>query len=144
MLAVALAFLLASAPTAVEQSQKHDRTDCLKVLSPLAEDDLPVAERFAPMLCQGTIIARAFRYDRSERATRVARPLAVGDVVRRYPEYGAHAIVPGQMLRLVVVEDVVRVQRQVEALQEARSGQKLFVRSRDGRILSVRYEAGVP
>jgi len=148
MLAITFALLLASAPTAAEQSQKHvregDTADCLRVLSPLAEGDVPAAARFEPVPCSGTIIARAFRYDRSERATRVARTLTIGNVVKRYPEYGARAVAPGQILRLVVSEDVVRVERQVEALQEARPGQKLFVRSRDGEILSVRYEAGVP
>ena len=117
---------------------------CLRVLSPLAEDAIPAAYRFAPAVCDKSVIARAFRYDRAEHATRVARSLAVGDIVRRYPEYGAREIVPGESLTLVAVSGVARVERHVEALQEARAGQRVFVKSRDGQVLSVRYEASVP
>jgi hypothetical protein len=117
---------------------------CLRVLSPVAEDAVPAPSQFAPAICGRSIVARAFRYDRSEHATRAARALAFGDIVRRYPEYGVAAIVPGEALTLVAVSGVARVERRVEALQEARTGQRVFVKSRDGQVLSVRYEASVP
>lgn len=144
MLAASLALLLASASVGLEQSETTGEVACLRVLAPLGEDDVPVPDHFEAAPCRGAIVAHAFRYDRSERATRVARSLGPGDIVRRYPEYASGNVVPGQMLRLVVADDVVRVERQVEALQEARPGQRLFVRSRDGQILSVRYEPGAP
>ena len=47
---------------------------------------------------------------------------------------------PGEMLSLIVATGAVRIERRVEAMQPARPGQRLFVKSADGQVLSVRYE----
>jgi hypothetical protein len=115
---------------------------CLRVVAPLSQDSIPRSDAFERAGCEGAQPSRAFRYDRSRGVSQLTRSLAAGDVVAPFPEYGEDVALPGQMLNLVVAIGNVRVERQVEALQEARPGERLFVRSRDGQILSVRYEEG--
>ena len=117
---------------------------CLKVLVPLAADTVPVSGDFESADCGGGRIAAAFRYDRANGTTRLSRAVAPGQIVPVYPEFGIGMVQPGQMLQLIVKSGPARIERQVEAMQPARSGQRLFVRSSDGQILSVRYEGGAP
>jgi hypothetical protein len=112
---------------------------CLKVLKPLAADSVPASVDFAPTDCTSDKVGEAFRYDPIGKATRLARPVAAGDVVSVYPEFGVDMVMPGERLRLVVASGQARIEREVEALQSARPGQRLFVRTADGEILSVRY-----
>lgn len=51
------------------------------------------------------------------------------------------AVRRGDHLRLATGAGPVRVERDVEALQAARDGQRLFVRAADGKTWSVRYQA---
>jgi len=54
------------------------------------------------------------------------------------------AVRRGDHLRLATVAGPVRVERDVEALQPARDGQRLFVRAADGKTLSVVYRTPTP
>jgi hypothetical protein len=116
---------------------------CLRALASLSRGSIPRSGAFALADCGNTAPQRAFHYDRSLGATRLTRDLSAGDIVAPFPEFGEDMVLPGQPLELVVAIGDVRVARQVVALQEARPGERLFVRSADGEILSVRYEAGV-
>jgi hypothetical protein len=139
----ALMILLAS--TVVELSgtgASSGAHHCLRTLAPISRDSVPESEEFAPADCAGEAPQHVFRYDRSQGATRAARDVASGEIVAPFPEFGEDFVLPGQPLNLVVAVGDVRVERKVVALQEARSGERLFVRSPDGQVLSVRYEAG--
>ena len=117
---------------------------CLRAIAPLEKDSVPATGAFVAAVCSGRRIAAPFRYDRSLHATRLNQNLAVGDVVAPFPEFGAHMVLPGQQLDLIVAIGAVRIERQVTALQEARPGQPLFVKSGDGQILSVLYRDTAP
>ncbi len=140
--AVGLAAL--AAPAALAAAPAAHPLLCLRALAPLSAGDIPSSDRFASADCAGRSIAPAFRRDAGSGVTRLARAVAPGEVVAPYPEYGVDMVLPGQSLRLVVVAGAARIERQVEALQPARPGQRFFVRSADGEILSVRFEKAAP
>ena len=66
-------------------------------------------------------------------ASGAASPWRAGDAIHR-----------GDHLHLTTIAGPVRVEREVEALQSARDGQRLFVRAADGQTLSVVYRAPSP
>jgi hypothetical protein len=137
--AFAAAMCLAALCGHAMAASAHDLR-CLEVRAPLAAGAIPLSQQFAPADCPAASVQVAFHYDRATGATTLARPLAAGEIVPVYPEYGAAMVHPGEMLKLVVATGAVRIERQVEAMQPARPGQRLFVKSADGQILSVRYE----
>jgi hypothetical protein len=112
---------------------------CLKALVPLAADAIPASGNFAPADCLRGNAGSPFHYDRASGVTRLARSVAPGEIVPRYPDYGIAMVQPGQKLTLVVALGAVRIEREVVAMQPARLGQRLFVRSADGEIMSARY-----
>jgi hypothetical protein len=132
---VALAF------TGWNAALAESRAVCLISTAAIPQNSVPRSDEFSPAPCGKDEIQAAFRYDRSSGVSRLARDLAAGDVVERFPEYGADMVLPGQHLKLVVKIGNVRVERQVEALQRARPGERLFVEGGDGQILSVRFES---
>jgi hypothetical protein len=146
MLACATATMLAVNAAAV--AKPHDgplaSSACLKSLAPLAQDEVPSSNRFAPAACPAQAIPAAFYYDRASGAARAARAIATGEVVSRFPEYARDVVEPGQHVTLAVTIGAVRVERTVEALQEARPGEWLFVRDDEGHIFSVRYGVAKP
>jgi hypothetical protein len=117
--------------------------ECLRALVPLVADAIPSSKDFVAIICPSKIAEGAFRYDRANHYTHVARTVAAGEIVSRYPEFGVEMVRPGQRLALVVAQGPVRVVETVEALQPARSGERLFVKTHDGQILSARYESAV-
>jgi hypothetical protein len=113
---------------------------CLRAEKALAAGSIAQTTAFVPVACSGEGPARAFDYDRGGHVTRLARALDKDEIVGRFPEFGEAVIEPGEALTLVIAAGSVRVERQVEALQEARAGERLFVRSLDGAVFAVRYE----
>ncbi len=119
-------------------------THCLRALTPQAAGGLADSAGFAPASCPQTPVPVVFRYDRQRKATFVATAVARDQIVRSYVDFDAEMIEPGQTLRLVVSYCAARIEREVQAMQGARLGHRLFVRSADGTILSVRYEKAAP
>jgi hypothetical protein len=113
---------------------------CVRALSALAVDSVPLSENFAVVDCPPIKPAAAFRHDSMQGSSRLSRPVAQNEIVPLFPEFGLKLVQPGQMLRLTILSGAARIERQVEVLQVARPGQKLFVRSSDGQVLSVRYK----
>ena len=68
-------------------------------------------------------------------------PVAPSAALAALPWRQPAAVRRGDHLRLATVAGPVRVERDVEALQPARTGQRLFVRAADGKTLSVVYQA---
>lgn len=127
------------ATRAIQPSRDADAS-CLRAKVALVKDSVPDSANFEPAPCDAKNIARVWRHDRSSDSTRVAQDISAGEIVPSFPEFGGEVVRPGQMLQLVVTVGNVRVAREVEAMQTARPGQRLFVKSRDGQILSVSYE----
>jgi flagella basal body P-ring formation protein FlgA len=118
--------------------------ECLRVRVPIAANVFPDAASFESVACAATQVVPAFDHDATAQITRTARILLPGEIVPLYPEFGADIIRPGETLQLVARSGAVRIVRQVQALQSARSGERLFVKSNDGQIFSARYEAAAP
>lgn len=117
---------------------------CLRALTPLAAGKVADSADFERVVCPQPMPAPAFRYDTAMHATRTMRPFAQGEVVPIFSEFGANLVLPGQVLQLITQSGAVRIIRQVEAMQAARSGERLFVKSSDGQVFSARYEAVSP
>jgi hypothetical protein len=113
---------------------------CLKALAAAAVDDAALSGDFSRVECPRPAPAAAFRYDRAQGASRVSRTIAKGEVVPMFPEFGGEEVRPGQQLFLVVLIGANRIERRVEALQAARPGERLFVRSESGQVFAARYE----
>lgn len=118
--------------------------DCLRALGPVEAGSIARSDAFARVACPDGKTENPYRYDAVLGLARLAHPLGEGDVVRSFPEFGLAMIRPGDTLELVSAAGAVRIERDVEALQAARPGQRLFVRARDGEVLSVRYEDVAP
>lgn len=76
----------------------------------------------------------------TERNAAAEQPRAHRGAAHAGNDAAAEAVRPGQKLHVVTELGTVRVERDVEALQTARPGQRLFVRSADGQVFSIRYE----
>lgn len=114
---------------------------CLRVLAPIASGSVPQSKDFEPAQCRAYMGNDAFRYGRAAGVSHAARDLAQGEIVPAYPEFKIDMVRPGETLTLVTAAGPVRIERQVTAMQAALPGQRLFVRAKDGEVLSVRYEA---
>jgi len=108
----------------------------------LAGGAVPTAGDFTAVACGDAKAVAAVRYDAAMQAARLSRALRPGDVIAAVPPSLMAGIVPGDKLYIQVHVGPVVVQREVEALQPASPGQKLFVRSADGEVMSVRYAKG--
>ncbi len=120
-----------------------DAASCLRVLQPLPQGRIVQSTFFGAAPCRD-VHGKSFAYVRATGAVRTTRDLAIGEIVPAFAGYGAAAVAPGQSLTLLVQRGPVRVARRVEALQSARPGERLFVRSEDGKVLSVRYVPELP
>lgn len=142
---MAAAVVLVTAMLAASQAAPAPRAqDCLRALVSVESGSIPRSDAFERIACPDAKADNPYRYDTAQGVARLAHPLAQGDVVRSFPEFGLEMIRPGDTLELVSAAGAVRIERDVEALQAARPGQRLFVRARDGAVLSVRYEDVAP
>ena len=116
---------------------------CIRALGPVEAGAAPLSASFERSDCVGRP-EPAFRYDPAARAVRARRAIAPGEVVAAYADFGLDSIAPGQPLLLAVMAGGIRVERQVRAVQSVRAGQRLFVRSDDGELMSARYEGAEP
>lgn len=117
---------------------------CLRVLAAVDAASVPREEAFERVACPDGKLDSPYRHDAASGIARLARAIAPGEVVRAFPEFGLRMVRPGDTLELVSAAGAVRIARDVEALQAARPGQRLFVKARDGQVLSVRYEDVAP
>lgn len=131
VLAIAVTAAVADAPV----------VRCLQAHAALHAGAVAAGADFSPASCPEAKLAPAFRHDVARGGSIVLRPIAEGEIIRAYPDYGVPMVQAGEKLRLLLAAGAARIEREVEALQAARPGQRLFVRTGDGQILSVRYEA---
>jgi hypothetical protein len=133
--------LLAGVMAGSGQQAAAEAPRCLKALSVLPLGAIAASGDFAPAPCPRGRLLAAFHHDSTQGVSRLSHAVAQGEIVPRFPEFGVSMVQPGQMLSIVVMAGAARIERRVEAMQGVRPGGKLFVRSSDGQILSVRYEA---
>jgi len=112
-----------------------DRTIALDALGARARGLMPILGCWLPRDSAKALIRLRVTPTPSPAAS-----AALGAVPWRRPA----AVVRGDHLQLTTAAGPVRVAREVEALQPARSGQRLFVRAADGKTLSVVYQAATP
>jgi hypothetical protein len=117
---------------------------CLRALVALAGGQVPDDSDFATTECPFEHIPVSFHFDTTHRINRAIRNIRAGDVVHRYAGYGDNVIHVGQKLLLVSSAGTVRIERGVIALQPARRGQRLFVSTEEGQVLSVTYQGEEP
>jgi hypothetical protein len=122
------------------ESQASER--CMSAVRALNAGAVPSAEDFAAADCGAHPPVPAVRYDANMRAARLTRGLAQGEIIAGIPSSMMASVSPGQKLYVTVQAGPVLVQREVEALQPANPGRKLFVRAADGKVMSVLYSAG--
>ena len=130
------AFLIVAMAFAAVDASAADH--CMRVTHALSAGAVPSAGDFITADCKGQVVS-AVRYDRAMGAVRLAHDLQPGDVVAEIPPSMMAGIGPGEKLYVTVRVGPVLVQREVEALQPANPGQKLFVRAADGQVISVLY-----
>ena len=135
-----LAQLVLITGIALVPEARAPREQCLRALSALVAGSVPQTANFTPIKCPPLRPAAAFRYDRMQGSSRLSRSIAQDETVPLFPEFDLNVARPGQKLRMIILMGAVRIERQVEALQTARPGQKLFVQGSDGQVLSARYE----
>jgi hypothetical protein len=114
---------------------------CLEARKPLDARSIPQSDAFVQVQCPSGARPMTFHYDGIQGVTRLTRDVQPGEVVPYYPAFGLALVIPGQKLVLTVVAGSARIERQVEAIQVARPGQRLFVKASDGQILTVQYES---
>lgn len=129
--------VIAVAAVAALPAQAADT--CLRATHDLAAGAVPAASDFATADCDGARPLSAVRYDAAIHAVRLSRRLESGERIAAFPAAMVANIVPGQKLFVQVHVGPVVVEREVEALQPANPGQRLFVRAADGTVMSVRY-----
>lgn len=115
---------------------------CLRVLTPLPTGSSVKDADFAQTKCVGATVP-AFVYDRFRRSVRTRRSLVRGDLVADYPQRDRDQIQAGQLIYLRAAVGPIIVDHAVAALQSAPVGGKLFVRTRDGDVHSIRYRGGL-
>lgn len=111
---------------------------CLAAVAPIPAGTVPVRGDFAPAPC-GTDAPRALHYDASRRVLAASRDIAAGEVITAPPQSLLPDVRPGDPLTLVARVGTATVERQVIAAQPGHQGRSIFVRTADGRLLSVTF-----
>lgn len=120
-------------------SPKNPGRSCLAAVQSLATGEISLPNKFAAAACPERGVRRAFRYDAARGVTQTIRRIHAGEIVPFFAGFDSRSVMPGDRLTLVTMAGPVTVQREVEAMQSAHDGQKLFVRSKDNEVFAVRY-----
>lgn len=133
---------------AVQYTQRNigehapSQSACLRTLHALPAGAPVQDENFAPALCRSKP-SPAFLYDRVTGALRTKRDLASDELVNSYPGRGEGKVYVGQPITLRASVGSATIEHKVQAMQVARPGDRLFVRTSEGLYHSVRYEGPV-
>src|SRR5258706_6137758 len=109
---------------------------CGRMLRAVRAGARPAPGDDAPAPCDVRNPERPFGYDHQTRRVRAARDIAPGETLQSPPASLMVAIHPGASLRLQTTIGAVTVERDVEAMQAARSGDPVFVRAADGSVFA--------
>lgn len=109
---------------------------CLRVVEPLPAGSIATSADFEPGPCGATAASASFVYDPQARAVRATRSLQSGEAVEAVPSFALMGVRPGQRVYVHASVGPVRLSREVEAVQPALPGQRLFVRTADGTVFA--------
>lgn len=125
-----LLFLLAAPGTSVCFAAGH----ALPAAAPLTAEDL------VPIACDSTKPAARVRYDRGSRGPRLTKAVAAGAYIGRLSVEPGSRVAKGDRLTLRSSAGPVVIEREVTALQQGRSGQRIFVQDANGAVFAVRLQ----
>src|SRR5436190_6909985 len=111
---------------------------CARVVHGLEPGAYPGPQDLETAPCPTERPPAAFAYDPVSGLVRARRHLAAGDVVARPPAFALAAIRPGDRLRLVARGGSMRIEREVEAITPARTGQSLLVKGGPGEVSQIK------
>ncbi len=103
----------------------------LPAASVLAEADVTRAP------CESARQESHTSYDRRSGLLRTTDDVESGDNLGSLAPLPTHVVQTSDPLSLTASVGVARIERRVEAMQDARSGERLFVRDADGRVFSI-------
>ncbi len=115
---------------------------CMRATHSLIAGQVPSEDDLIPTDCGDVKPASVVRYDADLRSVRFARSIQPNEIIGSIPKDLMAAVTPGQRLYVSVKVGPVTVERVVEAMQPAKPGQSLFVRTADGQIMKVLYSEG--
>jgi flagella basal body P-ring formation protein FlgA len=115
---------------------------CFVARQAVAAGEVVRAERAGSDRCAAA--AAPTRYNAATGAIVATSPLAAGDVIGRALPKAAPDITRGDALTLVSRSGPVTVERPVAALQPARRGGRVFVRTTDGQVFAMRVAEDKP
>lgn len=113
--------------------------DCLRLVSAIPTGRVIRPEDAAPASCDG--VAAPVSFDRVSGVVRAGADLRPGDNLGRLfiPDVVGDK---GDEVTIYVAVGPVVITRQVEALEPAKSGERLFVRDQEGDVFSVPFRSG--
>lgn len=103
---------------------------CVRLERPVGRGQVLTRADFVREACGAAGAApAAWRYDRAAQALRADRDLSVGDTLASPPETLVAVLRPGQTVRVTARLGAVTVERDALAVQAARAGRPVFVKS---------------
>jgi hypothetical protein len=102
-------------------------------------ESIPAVSDFAVADCKTAATAGVLHYDRRVGLVRAVRDIQRDEVVAAVPGFELASVRPGQKIYISTRVGSVRVQREVEAVQAASDGRRLFVRAADGAVFAVPF-----
>ncbi len=127
--------------SAVAQAGAAGDRSCAVLGSPVALGEAVTPDDVTPAACDPASPTGPVRYSREDGSTRAAADLAVGTYMGRLSARAPAEVTRGSGLTIVSSIGAVTIRREVEALQPARRGGRLFVRDEDGEIFSLPLRA---
>ena len=116
---------------------------CFALRHNLAAGDYVTEQTVTAAPCQATIPASLpLRFDPTAGAARADAPLAAGTYLGPLALREGRIVEQGRSLTLAITAGPVRIERRVAAMQSARSGHALFVRTAEGAILAAPFATG--
>lgn len=108
----------------------------------LAAGDFVTGELAEPVPCQSEQPRVPLAFDRGARAPVAGEDLPAGTYLGRLALKSGTIAPAGSTLQLVIRIGPIIVEREVSAIQPIRAGQRGFVKSGDGQVLSARFVDG--
>lgn len=113
---------------------------CLRVTKAINPGTPAAMRYFEVQGCPDQSMRRTFRYDGIRRTVLTTRALVAGEVVRSFAGAEEVGITSGDQVMLRAGAGPIVVERQVEALQSARPGERLFVRTAEGAVFAISFQ----
>lgn len=129
--------LMLGYPETETQATLPSTTNCLQALRPIAAGTAAQDVDFQTAPCKARRTSQSFVYDRQAGSIRVSHAIVQDELITHYAGYGEKRIRPGDRVLIQAGAGAVRIEREVEALQSANEGQRLFVKTDDGQAFAV-------